>query len=186
MKKYTLVTLPLLFVMAFVLVAPHCVEAAKPSDVMVINDPTEPVPTHDVDNPARRPIQASAAAGSGELTGPANFVLFTVPAGKRLVVEHFSSQVGIASTASVNRYVLGIAPDPGQPGNSIFAHFLAPTYHSPCGTCGEGTELFIASQPIRMYVNAGHALVVNITFSGDVGSSGFGFFAVTGYLVDVP
>ena len=155
-------------------------------DVTVINGPTEPVPTRDVDNPARQPIQAEAVAGSGTLTGPANFVLFTVPAGKRLVVEHFSSEVGIDQTASVNRYVLGIAPDPNQPGNSTFGHFLAPSYHSPCGTCGAGTELFVASQPIRMYVDAGNALVVNIAFSGSVGSNGFGFFRVTGYLVDVP
>ena len=185
MRKYTLVTLPLLFVMAFVLAALHRAEAGKPAnDVIVINGPTEPVPTRDVT--PHQPIQAEAVAQLGTLTGPTNFTLFTVPAGKALVVEHFSSEVGIASTASVNRYVLGIAPNPGEPGNSSFAHYIAPTYHSPCGTCGGGTELFVASQPIRMYVNAGHALVVNITFSSGVGSSGFGFFAVTGYLVDVP
>ena len=187
MKKITFVTLPVLFVMAFVLVAPNCAEAAKPSEVIVINEPTEPVPTRDVDNPVRQPVQASRAVGTGFLTGPANFVLFTVPAGKHLIVEHFSSQVGIASETSVNRYVLSIAPDPNQPGNTTFGHFLAPTYHLPCGyTCQGDTELFIASQPIRMYVDAGHALVVNISFTGAVGPYGFGFFAVTGYLVDVP
>ena len=185
MKKYTLVTLPLLFTVALVLIAPHCAEAAKPSDVIVINEPTDPVPTRDVDNPARRPVQASVAAPSGTLTGPANFVLFTVPEGKRLVVEHFSSEVGIASTASVNRYVLGIASNPSEPGLSSFAHFIAPSYHSPCGTCGEGGELFVASQPIRMYVNAGQALVVNITFSGGVGPFAFGFFAISGYLINI-
>jgi len=185
MKKAILVTLPLLFGMVFVLVAPHCVEAAKPSDVIVVNEPTEPVPTRDVDHPARRPVQKLAVAPTGTLPGPANFVLFTVPAGKRLVVEHFSSEVGILSTASVDRYVLGIET-PSKPGVSIFNHFIAPSYHSPCGTCGSGTELFVASQPIRMYVNGGDTLVVNITFSGAVGPDAFGFFAITGYLVDVP
>ena len=178
MRKCTLATLLLLFVVAFVLVVPHRAEAQKPpSDVVVINNPTTPVPTRDVDNPATQPIQVQAVAGVGTLTGPANFVLFTVPAGKRLVVEHFSSEVGIASTASVNRYALVT--------DQNFA-FVAPAFHSPCGTCAGTTELFIASQPIRMYVDAGQALVVNITFSGAVGPSGFGFFSVSGYLVDVP
>jgi hypothetical protein len=185
MKKYTLVKLPLLFVMALVLMASHCAEAAKPSDVIVINEPTEPVPTRDVDNPAQQPIQASRAVPVGSLKGPDNFVIFKVPAGKRLVVEHFSSQVGIDSAASVSRYILGIALDPGPSGTSSFGHFIAPTYHSPCSICEGTTELFIASQPIRMYVNAGYSLFVNITFSGAVGDFGFGFFAVSGYLVDL-
>jgi hypothetical protein len=188
MRKYTLAIVVLLVITAFVLVAPHRAEAAPkappPANVIVINDPTEPVPTRDVT--PRQPIQKEAVAPLGTLTGPANFVLYTVPAGKALVVEYFSSQVGIASGTSVNRYLLGIANDPQNPGMGVFAHSLAPIYHSLCGTCAGVTELFIASQPIRMYVGAGHALVVNITFSGDVGDYGFGFFAVTGYLVDVP
>ena len=155
-------------------------------DVTVINDPTDPIPTRDVDTPALRPIQAGAVAQSGTLTGPANFVLFTVPSGKRLVVEYFSSEVGIATGTSINRYSLGIAPNPDVPGNVTFSHFIAPSYHSPCGTCGAGTELFVASQPIRMYVDAGKALVVNITFSGGVGPSAFGFFMVSGYLINAP
>ena len=196
MKRRELVLLGLVFIMS-ILVAVQGVHARQDvtitgpfpfpvtGDVTVINNPTEPVPTRDVDNPARRPVQEGVAAPSGTLTGGSNFVLFTVPAGKRLVVEHFSSEVGILSTASLNRYVLGIAPEPNQPGNSIFAHFIAPTYHSPCGTCGSGYELFVASQPIRMYVDAGQALVLNITFSGAVGDYAFGFFAISGYLINV-
>ncbi len=185
MRKYPLAMLPLLFVVASILVAPYSAESAKPSDVIIVNDPADPVHTRDVDNPARRPVQAERAAVAGELHGGDNFVLFIVPEGKRLVVEHFSSEVGIASSASVNRYVLGIASDPSEPGMSSFSHFVAPSYHSPCGTCGEGVELFVASQPIRMYVDAGKALVVNITFSGGVGGSAFGFFAISGYLINV-
>ncbi len=184
MRKYLLATLALLFVMAIVLTAPYRAESAKPSDVIIVNDPSDPVPIRDVDNPAHQPVQASRAAPSGTITGADNFVLFTVPEGKRLVVEHFSSEVGIASTASVNRYSLGIAPDPDVPGNVTFAHFIPPSYHSPCSICGSGNELVVASQPIRMYVNSGKALVVNITFSGAVGDSAFGFFAISGYLVN--
>lgn len=186
MKKNILGTLTLLFVTALVLLAPHCVEAAKPSEVIVINEPTEPVPTRDVDNPGRQPVQASKAVPLGTLIGPDNFVLYKVPAGKRLVVEYFSSQVGIDSAASVSRYILGITLNPSPSGTSTFGHFITPTYHSPCTICAGTTELFIASQPIRMYVDAGYTLYVNITFSGAVGDFGFAFFSVSGYLVDVP
>jgi len=42
----------------------------------------------------------------------------------------------------------------------------------------------VASQPIRMYVEAGQALVVNVEFGGAADVHTFGFFSVSGYLVD--
>ena len=129
------------------------------------------------------PIQASVLA---QLSGPTNAVLYVVPTGKRLVVEHFSSEAGVSATTTVNRYVLGIAPDPNVPGGTRFAHYLPPSFSSPCGTCSLGQVEVVASHSVRMYVEAGEALVVNITFSAAVGPDAFAFYSVSGYLVDVP
>src|SRR5437867_3916200 len=57
---------------------------------------------------ANEPVQASALAHPA---GPTNSVLYVVPAGKRLVVEHFSSEVGVAADTTVNRFSLGVAPN---------------------------------------------------------------------------
>ena len=129
------------------------------------------------------PIQVSALA---QLSGPTNSVLYVVPTGKRLVVEHFSSEAGVSVATTVNRFILGVAPDPNAPGGTRFSHYLPPSFSSPCGTCAPGQVEVVASHPVRMYVEAGEALVVNITFSAAVGPNAFAFYSVSGYLVDVP
>ena len=144
-----------------------------------------PLPTRDVDNPARQPIQVQAGQGLGQFTG-LPLVVYTVPPGKRLVVEHFSSELGTATGTAVDRYLLAVANDPSQPGSGAFAHFVPPANHAPCGTCVAGSELWVASQPIRMYVDAGKALVASVSLSTSAGPNTFVFYSVSGYLVDVP
>jgi hypothetical protein len=158
---------------------------APGSSVSITNTPTVmlgspiPLPTTAL---IKQPIQVE---GGGSVTGLGlNSTLYVVPAGKRLIVEHFSSEAGMVSGTTVNRYLLGVAPDPGNPSTVNFAHFIAPTFSSPCGTCASGQVEVVASQPIRMYVEAGQALVVGVAFSGSVGPSGFAFLSVSGYLID--
>jgi len=158
---------------------------APGSSVSIANTPTVtlgspiPLPTTAL---IKQPIQVE---GGGSVTGLGlNSTLYVVPAGKRLIVEHFSSEAGMVSGTTVNRYLLGVAPDPGNPSTVNFAHFIAPTFSSPCGTCASGQVEVVASQPIRMYVEAGQALVVGVAFSGSVGPSGFAFLSVSGYLID--
>jgi len=164
--------------------ASHAQAAPPTSKVVVENTAANPVPVKTL---VEEPVQAT---GGGFFGGPGrgfNFLVYTVPAGKRLVVEHFSSEMGVPATRSVNRLTLGVAPDPALPGAVRFAHYLPPSYSSPCGTCAPGEAEVIASQPVRMYVEAGEGLVVNVTFSGDIADpSAFGFFSVSGHLIDVP
>jgi hypothetical protein len=151
-------------------------------DVSIANTP---LPTRDVDNAARQPIQVQAGQGLGQFTG-FPLVIYTVPPGKRLVVEHFSSELGTPTGTAVDRYLISVANDPAQPGNGSFAHFIPPAYHAPCGICVAGSELWVASQPIRMYVDAGKALVGAVSLSTSGGPNTFVFYSVSGYLVDVP
>ena len=58
------------------------------------------------------------------------------------------------------------------------AHFI-PAPAPPCGSC-----MTVASQPIRMYVEAGQALVANVTFTGVIGPTASVFVSVSGYLVN--
>ena len=158
---------------------------APGSSVSIANTPTvilgSPIPLPTTAS-IRQPIQVQ---GGGSVTGIGlNSTLYVVPAGKRLIVEHFSSEAGMVSGTTVNRYLLGVAPDPGNPSTVNFAHFIAPAFSSPCGLCVGGQVEVVASQPIRMYVEAGQALVVAVALSGSGGPSAFAFLSVSGYLID--
>jgi hypothetical protein len=134
-----------------------------------------------------QPVAQSAfvtvTAGSATST---NQTLFVVPAGKLLIVEHFSSQTLASSGVSVARIFLGVF-NPGAT-SWVAAHTIAPSYTAPCGVfCpGSGEEIFVSSQPVRMYATAGQSLVANVAFSGAVGAATFFGPSFTGYLVDAP
>ncbi len=132
-----------------------------------------------------QPVETGKGFSLGQFTGQP-VVLYVVPTGKRLVVEYFSSEVGVASGTTVDRYALSVANDPNNPGAEAFTHFIPPAFSSPCGACVPGTTLVVASQPIRLYVEAGQGLVAGASFSGAIGSNAFGFYSFSGYLVDVP
>ena len=124
-------------------------------------------------------LQAIQVTQFGQTTSPGiNLVLYVVPAGKRLIVEHFSSEATVTSGTMVSRYVLGVAKDPQNPGAVSFSHFISAS-SPPCGTCAS-----VASQPIRMYVEAGQALVSNVAFAGVIGPTASVFVSASGYLVD--
>ena len=133
-------------------------------DVTVVNPASDPVQARDVDNPAFQPFHAMTVAAFNTPT-----VLFTVPAGKRFVVEFFSSEV---FGPSPTRYLVSIAADPAQPGNVLMTHFFPPP----------SSGIAVAS-PLRLYVSAGQALVVN-----PAGSSAGNccFVSITGCLVNLP
>ena len=129
-----------------------------------------------------QPIETNVSEQVTGLGG--RFTVFTVPPGKRLVVEHFSSEALVATGVTVTRYLLGTAPDPNVPGVTNFTHFIPQASSSPCPTCEPNMVTIVASQPIRMYVEAGQGLVAGVAFSGSAGTGGVVFFSVSGYLVD--
>jgi hypothetical protein len=180
----------LVFVVALLLVAANLallldrrsnatiVHAANGGPNVTIDGPL-PLP---VLNSVTQPVQVN---GSAQPTGfGTNIVLYTVPAGKRLVVEHFSSEAGVATTTSVGRFSLGIAPNASNPGFVLFSHFLPPSFSAPCGLCSPNQVEVITNHPVRMYVEAGQTLVVNMTTNGAPGPNAFIFVSVTGYLVN--
>src|SRR5439155_17389827 len=65
--------------------------APSPSNVNVVNTTASPVPVRDVDNPSRQPFQAEVVGGFADgASTTGDITIATVPAGKRLVIEHVS------------------------------------------------------------------------------------------------
>ena len=155
--------------------------APSPSNVNVVNTTASPVPVRDVDNPARQPFHAEAVGGFADgasITG--GILIPTVPAGKRLVIEHVS--------------VFG-AMLPGQKmvrtrvmyRFSVFGHSLV---ISAQGSNANGSSDYFVANYVSVQLYAypltdvtgiaerdGHDLTVNL---GSVR------YVISGYLVDCP
>jgi hypothetical protein len=89
-RNIIMTTIPL--VLAFFALSSATQAVPPTSNVNVVNTPTSPVPVRDVDNPARQ-ITVVQTAGLGGFSNGDNVAVVaipTVPAGKRLIIEHVS------------------------------------------------------------------------------------------------
>lgn len=119
-------------------------------------------PVRDVDNPARQYARAGGTLSPTPLNGD-SVQIFTVPAGKRLVIEHVSARCyNGALPTYLQVYVFG------SPGSY---HFV------PVNSNG------ISSQPLRLYADSGNNVQINVPISPSGGDCSF---SVTGYYVTLP
>ena len=141
--------------------------------VRVVNTVDHPVLVRDV-NDARQPFQrvVSIPNPAGSLFAAGNF---TVPGGKRLVIEH----VSILSAVPPGQKVLLIMNTQveGQPAD----HFLLADFQGSFG----GTDRFFVSQPIRVYADPGTSVVIRTERTSTGGNASYAA-TVSGFLVDVP
>jgi hypothetical protein len=173
--------LAVFWTLGMVLVQPAM--AAGPTggiDVTVVNTPM----VRSADNPALQPVNfgaglgrsPAAAAGSFKLDGPS----YTVPSGKRLVVEFVSVEFGTDSAALVSAYAtLRGAGGLGVLGGSIDS--------VPCTETGTFSCITI-SKLVKFYANAGDQVSFQgiITVSGATTAPLFMNHSFSGYLVDLP
>ena len=161
----------LIFVMAQPVVANA---AAAVLRVIVENTAANPVPIRDIDSVARQIYQANYGGilNNGEANGCV--VLFDVPAGKRLVIEH----------ATLNAF----AP-PGQEllfqlvvtngGFDEYVHYTI-NAHRPTGG-----SLYVASDPVKAYGGPASQVCVSAQRNATAGLVSVGF-AASGYMIDAP
>jgi hypothetical protein len=153
------------------------------TSVLIDNTVGDPVRVRNV-NDANQPVQAQASCLTTALGCLPT--IYTVPAGKRLVIEYASMRVCILPGQSAT---LEIATTVG--GQSA-SHYLngTPPAAGP-GTvaigCNSGTPSseVATGQQVRIYADAGTGVVVTGSRNGNVGTASF-HFSISGYLVDVP
>ena len=140
-----------------------------PFDVTVINSPSEPVPVtgtvnvanlggstlpvHDVDNPARQPLQVDIIRVPFPIPNP---ILFTVPDGKRLVIEYVSADIQAVNAACTTspRFALTTTA-----GGTTLAHFF---YPENTGTLSDGNRAFGLSRQTRIYADPNTDVTLDI------------------------
>ena len=145
--------------------------------VQIGNTTGAPVPVFDVACGARQPFQAFVVdgfqAGEGNVGDRASF---TVPAGKRLVIEHVSFQEEVPA-GQARRVRLDAVAD-GHPCKHHLLLAREPGF-------GGGTEDVKASQAVRAYADGGTSVVFRVARNSTLGVTSINI-SVSGYLVDTP
>lgn len=134
--------------------------------VTVVNPATSPVPTTDANEPALQPFQATLfphSSTSNEATDT-----FTVPAGKRLVIEYYSGQPQDLSGGADGMVLTTTA-------GGTFAQYIV---YVNANTTNQ------VNQTTRIYADPG-STVEAFAFNANA-SSCAGFVTVSGHLVNLP
>jgi hypothetical protein len=147
-------------------------QGAKPaSDVNVVNTPN----VRDADSPARQPVQAGKTCSADNVVGcQAN--IYTVPQGKRLIIEFASMDaninVGQVAQLEVQTTV----------GGELVVHRF-PTTQPAVAFSGQGSATL--GQQVRLYAEAGDIVILSGIRNITTGPALFRF-TISGHLVDVP
>lgn len=149
-------------------------------NVNIINPAGAPVPVHEVADTARQPVAFTLSVGMswGTQYGCASY---TVPAGKRLEVDHVSASSGVLYQGNTIQasYIAHV----GANANEYYLDFHDQAF-SPA------QPLFVADQPQLAYADAASPLQLCATLKTAQGSGSGGFTAMratfTGYLINVP
>jgi hypothetical protein len=152
-----------------------------PWSVDVTNTAASPVPFRDVDNPARQPFRAQVVAGFADgasITG--NITIATVPAGKRLIIEHVWAFAKIPVGQKVIEGGVVLEDDPHA---TAIAHFR----WDGQGTNAGGTlDYFVASDAVRVSANPGPTQCFAERDNVTGASPDSVTFTISGYFVDCP
>ncbi len=148
--------------------------AGGPVPVTVSNT----VQNRDVDSSARQPVETSAETilTQNSAGGFGSVLVYTVPAGKRLVVESVSL---FAKYLNFDRagYTVNVENVDSSNRSLSFTAF----------TAGPGTgATSAATQPMRLHVEPGNRVVVTVFDSHQIGDLVAFDVSLSGYLVDVP
>ena len=141
----------------------------------------------DLDNAARQPFQAELASQDIPTIQELNtFQLASVPAGKRLVIEHVSFRVAGGE----------LPPPENRPAALHAVAYLETTADGVRGRHELSVDrldlgrlnrnLAVASQPIRAYADPASQVFIRIAGASEVSDALLVHLAISGHCVDVP
>ena len=172
MLRNTLATLGVLALAAgvVILAAPRAAHAIAATLVQVTNTSANPVINLDVDSPGRSPYYQNATCIITN-SNLCSIQFPPVPANSRLVVQFISSDIVTVTALQT----AGFLTSPNT---------LAPILHTFQGNDSSGDKIYVASQPMLYYWEAGQTPQFNFyALPGD--SAMVGSVTLTGYLVNL-
>jgi hypothetical protein len=146
-------------------------------NVTVANTITNPVPVRDTDNPAIQPFQTEIALDLTSFTSKVG--TFTVPAGKRLVIEF------VSIFAQVNQGQKELVNIETTAGNTVASYTVVPNFYGTEVSSNPAFDVFVGNQQMRVYADPGST--VNILVYGQLNTNALGgqtVVSLSGYLVN--
>lgn len=140
--------------------------------MFVTNDDGHGVPVRDVNGRNAFAFFENDSFEDGE---DAHAARFTVPEGKRLVIESFSIEAGLPAGQTMI-----LASVQARANGSFFVHHLGPTYH---GQTSNNSSIFLVSQERRLYADGGTEVALTWVRNPRSGS-GITNASLVGYLID--
>jgi hypothetical protein len=142
----------------------------------ISNNAGNPVLVRVVDEGAREPFQKSIFARGGS---------FTVPAGKRLVIEFASANIAVVQDLKVMNVTI---TNKLSTSASAQIHFLVANFAGTANNVqGFGvSDRFSASQQMRVYAGPGTEVTTGFDLSTNTGTVVFSTVTISGYLETVP
>ena len=153
--------------------------AANTSNVNVVNTPNVNIANtpivQDRDNPARQPFAYSAGPQNWIGNAPNISFDFTVPGGKRLVIEQVSV-IAHLTASTTQKLSAEVQIFNGSP--FTFYRFVG---------ADAGQNDFVASSQVRCYADAGTSVALLVTRSDTSGGgANVASVSLSGYLIDMP
>jgi hypothetical protein len=158
----------------------------KPLQALIVNDTSQPVNVRDVNNERREPVSLTAFISLRAGSSDDGTFLFTVPEGKRLVLEDAGASVAVPNGQRASVGLLKFGAVDG--GGALGARKLTVTYQMTTTVDTETeslvTDILEAGESVRMYFEPGERVYVNFLRSGAAGNATANLM-VSGYLVNV-
>jgi hypothetical protein len=160
------------------------VQVSGTTSVKVQNDSSAPVPVQDVSKPKQTPFQVNQNFGpSPFLNDNRASMTITVPAGKRLVIEHVSARAQADFGAqtpvvlfSISTTVAGVSVE----------HFLDVSQVFNFNSAGIQQSHHLISQAMKLSSDPGSTVQAIALSTSQTGHSIDVNFAISGYLEDAP
>jgi hypothetical protein len=142
--------------------------------VEISNAPENPIPVYDVSKAVNEPFQHGTVTASFS-SSSANVDIITVPAGKRLVIEHVSAWINASGPDGLAAITIGIAP--GGP-------FDQPLCQQVGKTATGLNHFFQCASTTKFYAESGQTVRFFVSLANSDG--GFHRVFVSGYYEPVP
>jgi|KBSSwiStaDraftv2_1062776.scaffolds.fasta_scaffold17934_4 hypothetical protein len=152
------------------------------ANVFVTNTGAAPVPVtgsvnaRDIDGPARNGIMIAGQINLGLNASGTQGTVYTVPAGKRLVIEGVSAQLAVDHDAGALAELLiqNLVTNPGIYLPATLAR-ATPTF-----------DFYAVNQLVRAYADTGTELVFAVSQNAGASQPYAEYVTVSGYLIDYP
>jgi hypothetical protein len=140
------------------------------------NSPSNPVPIHDVDRD-QEPYNSGIARNCFFAGAQCQLEVTTVPAGKRLVIEHVSGEILTAPGTQVDAAIVQLLPSGATTGPEMI---VVPQL--VFADASQGRAIYAFNHPTKLYFDQNQTVLFSVYSPGATSNQGAGV-SVTGYFM---